>query len=371
MKIAMVFPSRESEKAISGYSINLVKAFQKNKINVDAITYRAGSPTSFFKILSKLKKYNVIHIQHEYNLLGYYGLPSFFFYLYLGFLNRSKIITTMHTVLSQKEKFKDNFLKIFSRKVLYFFQNRLINLVSDCIVVHANFFKKILEKEYRVLPKKIKVFPQGIMEKIKTIPKSKAKKELNLSGMVYLIIGNFVPDHGADIILKQADKIKATILIVTNSKAVNDRKQKRLDDYINYCKNYVKKKNLSKYVRFDICSINDEKPKWWNYFSASDLVLQPYRGGIGSGIFAHAIAAKKPIIASNIKFFKEISKNFGCLKIANKEEDYSKIIKEVIKPKNYKKMVKECERYLKENSWSAVSKKYKKLYESLYEIKSF
>jgi len=36
-----------------------------------------------------------------------------------------------------------------------------------------------------------------------------------------------------------------------------------------------------------------------------------------------------------------------------------------MKPKNYKKMVDECKRYLRENSWSVVAGKYKKLYFSL------
>jgi len=368
MRLALVFPSRESEKAISGYSVYLKEALKKNKINADAITYKAGSLLSLLRILSKLKKYDIVHLQHEYNLLGYYGLPFFFVFAFLGFKNK-KLITTMHTVLSQKEKFKGNFIKNFLRRSLYFFQNRLINMVSNYIIVHANFFKDILEKEYGVPENKIKVLPQGIIDNIKTIPKNKAKKELGISGNIYLIIGNFVPDHGADIILKQADKIRATILIVANPKAINDRKQKRLTGYINYCINYVKKNNLSRYVKFNIKPINDEGPKWWNYFSAADLVLQPYRGGIGSGIFTHAMAAKTPVVASNISFFREVSKKYKCVKIAEKEQDYSKVIKDAMKPKNYKKMIKECKRYLKENSWSEISKKYKKLYRSFYKIK--
>jgi glycosyltransferase involved in cell wall biosynthesis len=367
MKIAMIFPSRESEKAISGYSVNLVNGLKKNKVNVKAETYTAGSPSSFFKKISKLKNYDIIHIQHEYNMLGYYGLPFFLIFAFLWFKNK-RIITTMHTVLSQKQKFRGNFIKNFFRKLLYFFQNRLINLVSDYIIVHADFHQKILMEEYGVKKTKIKVFLAGVPEKVKITQKQKAKKELNLSGNVYLIIGNLVPDHGVDIILKQADKIGKTILVVVNPKAVNDRKQKRLTNYIDYCTNYVKEKNLSKYVRFDIKPLDDENPEWWLYFSAADLVLQAYKGEILSGIFMHAMAAKKPVIASNIKFFREILKNFGCMKIISREEDYAKIIREAMKPKNYNKMVKECARYLKENSWTAISGKYKDLYDKIIKL---
>ncbi|HJX49945.1 MAG TPA: glycosyltransferase [Candidatus Nanoarchaeia archaeon] len=364
MKAAMVFPSRESEKAISGYSTTLTESMRKNEINIDNVTYIAGNPWSIFKKIGKLCKYDLIHIQHEYNLLGGYGIPFFFLYFIL-FLSRAKIITTMHTILSQKEKFKDGFLKIFLRKMLYRVQNRVINYASDKIIVHANFFKAILVKEYGVNPRKIEIFPQAIIEDVKTISKEKAKKKFKLTGNVYLFMGSIVPDHGHDIIIKQADKIGKTILVVANPAPINDRNKQRTTEYLTENQEYVKKNNLSKFVRFDIFDITDKNPLWWEYFSASDLVLLPYRGGIGSGIFAHAMAVKKPVIASNIKFFNEISNNFGCIKIAKNDKEYPKIIKEAIKPKNYKKMVKECERYLKEYGLTPLSKKYKKIYESL------
>jgi len=364
MRVAMVFPTRESEKAISGYSIYLVKALNKNKVDSDSITYTAGSPMTLFKNFKYFKKYDIIHIQHEYNLLGWYSLPFFILYPLLS-LSGCKVITTMHTTLSQKEKLKGNVIKTFLRRLLYFIQNRVINWFSDIVIVHAYFFKDILSKEYGFSKGKIKVLPQGIIEDTKVIPQKEAKKKIRISGNAYLIIGNFVPDHGADIILKQAGKIGKTILIVANPKAINDRNQKRLTNYLDSCIKYVRDKGFSKYVRFDTKPINDEKPLWWNYFAAADLVLQPYRGGIGSGIFTHAMSTKTPVVASNIKFFEEISERYGCIKVADKEEDYPKIIKEVMKPKNYAKMKKECVRYAKENSWNEVAKKYKKIYSTL------
>ncbi len=365
MKVAMLSPSRESEKAISGYSSYLVNSLNNNNANVKYIPYDAGSLKSFFKVLNKIEKCDAVHIQHEYNLFGYYGLPFFFIHPFLKLIKKKKIVTTMHTVLSQKEKFKDNPLKTVLRKILYFTQNRVINWTSDKIIVHADFFRDILEKEYNIKKEKIVVLPQGVIDNIKITPKSKAKKELNLSGKVYLIIGNLVPDHGADIILKEANKIGKTILVVANPNAVNDRKQKRLADYINYCMRHVKEKGFSKYVRFDIKPISDVRPRWWLYFSAADLVLQPYKGGVGSGIFTHAMATRTPVIASNISFFREISKKYGCIKISKTEEDYPKVIKEAMKKENYQKMVSECGKYSKENSWSNVSKKYIKIYSTL------
>ena len=142
----MIFPSRESEKAIASYSIYLTKALKKNQIDIDTLIYKAGSPKSFFRIIPKLKKYDIIHIQHEYNLLGYYGLPFFFIYVFLGLIKRKRIITTMHTVLSQKEKFRENPLKTFFRKLLYLSQNELINLISAYIIIYLILLKIIINR---------------------------------------------------------------------------------------------------------------------------------------------------------------------------------------------------------------------------------
>jgi len=362
MKVVMISPDKESEKAISKISSYLVKKTREKGTKIDLITYTAGSSRSFLKILPKLKKYDVIHLQHEYGLLGFYGLP-FFFVLPLLWLLNKKLIISMHIVLSQKEKINETFLKSFLRKILYIFQNKLIKSVSDLIIVNEQFFKNILIKEYNFPQNKIKIVPQGVIDNLSLTNKNKAKKELNISGNVYLIIGNLISDSGADLILRHADKIGRTIIFATNPKGANTRNRKKTEEYINLNKEIVKKNNFEKFVRFDLREIPDDL--WWKYFSAADLILQAYRGGIRSGVFSEAMASKTPVIASNIPFFREMAKRYGSLKIAENERDYSGIIKEAMKPKNYQEMVKECGRYLRENSWSIVAEKYKKLYSSL------
>jgi len=362
MKVVMVSPSKESEKALSTISNSLVKNLKKKNIRIDLVTYTAGSPISFFKILSKLKKYDIIHIQHEYNLLGFYGSP-FFFILPLIWLLNKKFIISMHTVLSPKEKFSENFLKIFLRKILYIFQNKLINFVSDIVIVNERFFKSILIKQYNFSENKIKIIPQGMREDINLINKDKAKKELNVSGNVYLIIGNLTSDSGADLILRQADKIGKTIIFVTNPKGVNTRNRKKIEEYINFNKKIIKRNKFEKFVRFDLKEIPNRL--WWKYFSAADLILQAYRGGVRSGVFSEAMVSKTPVISSNIPFFREMAERYGSLKIAKNERDYPNKIKEAMEPKNYQKMLNECQRYLKENDWSIIVKKYKDIYLSL------
>ena len=254
MKSVMIYPDLKSEKAISMYSIKLIESIREYDTHIESILYHTGKPLSLFKSFYKLKKYDVIHIQHEYNLLGFYGIPFFLLLCFLLVLNK-KVVITMHTVLSKKERLKGGRIKVFLRKMLYITQNFFIKMVSNSIVVHANFFKDILVDDYKFLPEKINVIPQGIIENVPETEIDEAKKELNLSGPVYLIIGSFVPDHGADKIISQANRIGGTILVATNSKSVNDRNNKRVRDYLELNKNIVRQKHLYRFVRFDIRDI--------------------------------------------------------------------------------------------------------------------
>jgi hypothetical protein len=264
----------------------------------------------------------------------------------------------MHTIISKDEKLNGSKLKVFLRRLLYTIQNKLIGIASDTIIVHAQFFKDILIKDYKVKGSRIKVIPQGIMEDIPKYDKEGLKKLLRLEGPIYLIIGSFVPDHGADVIIKQADKIGKTILIVANSKAVNDRNLERITNWVNYNNEIIENNNFKEYIKFHTGDINYEW--WWKYFTIADLILLPYKGGIGSGIFSDAIATKTPMVCSNIKFFREHSNN-KFLRIAEKDEDFPNEIKEAIKNKDL--MLKSFDNYISKYGLSRVAKKYIKLYE--------
>ena len=76
--IAMVIPSQKSEKAISSYAMEITKNI-KQKVDIENVFYEAGSVKSFFKIIPRLN-HDVIHLFHEYNLLGNFGLPFFLIY---------------------------------------------------------------------------------------------------------------------------------------------------------------------------------------------------------------------------------------------------------------------------------------------------
>lgn len=349
MKTVMIYPDPKSEKGIANYSINLLKKLP----DVESITYEVGNPWTLFKQLPKILKYEKIHIQHEYNGLKMFGIPWYFLLTILGTIFDKQIFLTMHTVQSQTEKYSESKIRTYLRKALYRSLNRHINGTTKKIIAHAEFFKNILIKEYNIPKEKIKVISHGIMEDIKLKDKEQAKKELGLSGPIYLLIGTMVPDHGISTILEQAGKIGATILVVSNPEYGRE-------NYIDLCKRIVEKNRFENYVRFDFKEIPDKL--WWDYFSAADLILLPYVGGIGSGIFADGIAARKPMVTSNIKYFREIAEKYNCVELSRTDEDFPRVINEMMKPENYERVVRGCQKYFDENNLTVVAEKHKEVY---------
>jgi len=362
MKIAMVYPSVESENAMSNYSLDLIEALKKTGIAIVKGEYVFHKPFSLFKILPKLRRCEIIHIQHEYNILGWKGLPFFPLLLFLKFFYKGKAILTMHNVPSKKLKIEETKFKRFLRRTFYLTQNKWIKYFSDHTITHCHYFKKILINEYGFNEKKVSVVPQAVKEGIKTADRKSARRDLNLSGKIYLIIGTFVPDHGAADVVKQADKIDGKVLIVTNASSAYQRNDRRVLNYLEYVKSLAKNPKIGKKVRFDLKEVPFDL--WWKYFSASDLVLLPYKEGLASGIFSDAIAMKIPMIGSDIAYFREFAEKYGIIELA-KNGDFALAINKAMKKINYSKMKSKIKDYVKEFGVNSIGKKYKPVYENL------
>lgn len=351
----MVYPSASSEKGISKYSIDLINSLRSRNIDVEDITYNQGKPKKIFFKLINLK--GIVHIQHEYNLLGYFGIPFLIIYL---LLQNKKLITTMHTVISQKEDFIGESLKTFFRRIFYKVQNYLIRKSCKKIIVHSDYFKKILVEEYKFGIKQVSVLPHAIKEGIITSNKKESRKELGLYGNIFLMIGTMNPYHDYEAVVNVAEKIGKKVLIVTSASSVNYRDTHKLNSSLDSLKKSIKGKEefvelREGYIEYD---------KWWKYFSACDLVLLPYRGGVGCGVFSDCMAMRKPVVSSKVPYFQCIEKKYKCIKTT---DNFPQEIEECMKPENYNKMVKECERYIKDNGLTPISKKYKNIYGGLNE----
>lgn len=364
MKACMIYPHISSEKGISKYSTDIIENVGKNGLNMDHITYMQGKPWTLIKQIFKIRKYDVIHLQHEYNLLGYFGLPYYFLFGFLGLFKRNSFITTMHTVLDPNENLEKNKLKGVLRKWFYYSKNWLIGKSSDIVVAHSYHFTDILEKNYNLEKRKIVMLPHAILENIKIYDKKKARRDLKIRGeKVFLMIGTMNPYHDYEAVVKVANEVDGKLLIVTSTSAVNYRDTDKLKEALVSLKKEINKNKVKGKVELRVGFVDYKD--WWKYYSSADLVLLPYVGGVGSGIFSDAMAVEKPVIASNVPYFTSIAQRSDAVKIAEKNEDFAKVINESMKSKNYNKLLKGCLKYKRENGLTPVSKKYIEMYKAL------
>ena len=130
--------------------------------------------------------------------------------------------------------------------------------------------------------------------------KEKAKERFELSGAVLLFFG-FIRDYkGLDVLLEAMSFIiqctRVTLLIV--GEFWKD-KQKYF--------NLIERFGLSAYVKVVDEYVPNESIGF--YFSASDLVVQPYRSASGSGVAQLAYGFDRPVIATNVGSLSEVVKD--------------------------------------------------------------
>ena len=327
MKTVMVYPN-EKEKAIYNYSEDLIK-----ETETEGLTFTGGKPFSFpfYKSLSNKQ----IHIQHEYNLLGWYGLPFQFILLFYK-LCFKKLILTMHTVISKESK------RIgFMRYMFYNISNFIIRICANKIIVHSQVFKNLLIKDYRFEEERISVIRHGVKE-VPKFDKEKIKKELGLKGKVSLIIGTFHPDHQPHLIINQTNKIGKEVVVVFNSGRLNNK-----------CLEYFGNINKKSCRMIDIAK--EHKDKWWEFFYAADLVILPYIDGIGSGIFQDAMATRTPVVCSDTEYFREMLEDYNCGAIAFNDNDYPRAIEFTME--NLSRLKVGCNMYADKYSVKNMAKK--------------
>lgn len=186
-KIVMI----TSLQPYSNYSRYLCQAFDNNE--VELIVYAEDDERNkevtgcgrvesfwtkdisvFFSILKRLQKDkpDVVHVQYEMNMYGGMLVNAFFpgFLLMLK-LFKFKVVFTMHAVV-EKKLINHDFVRLFKGDnsnippillIIYFsFFNLVSSMFCDKIIVHTQYLKDALVKDYFVPVGNIEVVPHGV-----------------------------------------------------------------------------------------------------------------------------------------------------------------------------------------------------------------
>ena len=332
MKIAHVtlYPPRGgkhvSTSGVASYSKNLVTGLAEDgdqqvvicEKTIDDENYREDGievhrvfkkdPTFIVKIHTALKQASpdVVHIQQELALFG--GIATAYLLQWLVFLWRDRTVITLHGVVDPNKIdaafVKENNSKLPVWLVRLAFKIIYLPLVRwpAKIIVHEEYFKKILIKSYGVRPEKIVVVPHGV-EPLQTTDQDDARQELGVPAKanVALFMGYATGYKGLDLLIegfaRYAEQNKNAYLLIGAGK------HPKLHDDPTYLKEYARLQQkaalLLPKTQYDWRGFIDEKDIT-AYYSASDVSLYPYTTAMSSsGPMSLAIGYEKPFLVSS------------------------------------------------------------------------
>jgi glycosyltransferase involved in cell wall biosynthesis len=264
-----------------------------------------------FAIIKKLwvARPDIIHVQQELNIFG--GTLAVVLSPTLFIIARIlgvEVVTTMHGGFGLQNVdavfVKENgyTLPPFVIKIAMFLIFGLIAHASNKIIVHEEWQKDELHKDYFVNKKKIFVIPHGVPDSVEIVPRAKEKLGIDNDKKVFLYMGFAARYKGLPELLDcyknfiSSDENKNSLLIVGAGPAPRLEEDKAYMDWYNNLKTEYEK--LGDFVRWVGFIPSDQIA---TYYSGADSVLFPYsRRLAASGPMAIAIGYEKDIVLSSI-----------------------------------------------------------------------
>lgn len=401
LKVMMVcteFPPMHG--GVGRYTYNLVKSLRLYNIKVVVVSdahglgdYKGISPYSKKNsevLLSLVKKINpdIIHVQHEHGLYGFYlhslnpsktstGLDRFYnecnipivttFHTSMNFIQWMKLVNTKEKNHRKGISLHVHTLHKYWRQLVNYSSlhriNKQIMSKSAYGIVFSNYLKKLIpgtnviyhgsEPYFEAVDKLAKA--DEIKNEQITQAKARKKLFLPLQGKLALANGFLTATKGWDIIKKM--KMPAGWRIVVNHSRNFYNKEKGHSELGIHESNddnsqiiYLNKNYLS-------------EPELSLLFIACDAVFLPYKVSSGSGVMFDGLGHGKPFVASDLDFFREFSSmNLGITSKRNPkafEEAF------VTLDKNYGKLETSIKDFRKVIKWDNVALQHIMIYNTI------
>jgi len=352
--------SWDKQCGIATYSAFLAEELKKH-VHLYITTLPKKNAFSFYYFIKGYevaRSQDMVHVQFEYGIfpslrvgrrnLTAFAALLFFFGLALG--NRC-IITTIHE--PRKKVTAGGKSGLYYTKLL----DKLIFTVSDLIIVHTHESKEIMETIYGVSESKLRVIPHGSFEKPNFLNKEECKRKLGLQNKTVITILGFVtPKKGHDLVIPLLPQLDPNVQLVIagGPQTTNDA------TYLEGLKKIAIQCHCSDKVTFTgflqdlTCVLN-----------ATDIAILPYRTVTDSGVLHLLIAYRVPTIASNLKAFREVYDEFGCLELFNSEDprDLFEKIQVLLSNQQLRDLLKaKCEDMWNATKWSNIAQRHVKVY---------
>jgi glycosyltransferase involved in cell wall biosynthesis len=262
----------------------------------------------YFAYLVKEKR-NIIHIQW----LRFNFFDGIFFSLIARLLGH-KVVYTAHDVIPHDN---DTPLNRLLFRFIYHSQN--------FIIVHTNYIKTRIQKEFGIKPGKISVIHHGVYRlnyELKIDPES-YKKDLGIQKDEYVVLffGIITKYKGLDLLAEALATVRKKSDIAVRL-IIAGRIQNGFEPEMNYIKNNSFKEGVDYFLRF----IEEEEIR--KFFGSADLTELPYREASQSGVMFMSYAHGVLVVAPDLGGFPDdvVPGNTGLLFEAGNTESLSESI---------------------------------------------
>lgn len=271
-------------------------------------------------------------------------------------LSGVKLVYTAHNVLPHENNYSDRVL------------NALVLRIMDSIIVHSEYIKNKVLNVFSISSEKVHVVPHGnfdIYLSGSPISKHEARTQLGINDHdnVVLFFGYIREYKGLDLALEAFDKAcieRQDLKLVIAGAPHNDEIRKKYLDLI-------EKMNFKERVVYEFDFIAFENVA--KYFTASDLVLLPYRKIDHSGIIHLAYSFGRPVIATQVGDFAEVIADGKSGYLVNRDDpdDMARAIVAAFSTKNWLAESGAHAKWMSENqfSWESIGAETRKVYEEL------
>jgi glycosyltransferase involved in cell wall biosynthesis len=360
--------SWDKQCGIATYSAFLAEELKKNVHLYITVLPKKNALSLYFFIqgYEVARSQDLVHVQFEYGIfprlrVGRRNLTAFaalLFYFGLTFGNRH-IITTIHE--PRKKVTSGGKSGLYYTKLL----DKLIFTVSDLMIVHTQESKEIMKTIYGVSESKLRVIPHGSFEKPNFLNKEECKRKLGLQNKTVITILGFVtPKKGHDLVIPLLPQLipNVQLVIAGGSQTTNDAA------YLEELKKIVLQCHCSDKVTFtgflqDLTCV----------LSATDIAILPYRTVTDSGVLHLLIAYRVPTIASNLRAFREVYDEFGCLELFNSEDprDLFEKIQVLLSNQQLRDLLKaKCDDMWNATKWSNIAQRHVEVYREVLSFPS-
>ena len=315
-KVAIIDPLGSHGSSHHFYLFGQLRSLKNNEVNIRLYTNsKTENPqingVKFYQTFGNLFSSKFIIISGVKYILGsirsvfharFCGVEVFHFHifytnilvlinLFLVKLLFGKIVLTIHDVSS------------FSSKSRHSITSSLIYKLTDLILTHNEFSKSEITKISPSSKDSISIIPHGNYSPFINIQKDKNKSreylDLPAEKTILLFFGMIKKEKGLDILLKSFSKIidsNPDILLLVAGKPWGN-------DFSVY-QHIIDKNNLAENIILHTKYIPNKDVEY--YYSASDLVVLPYKKIYQSGVLMMTLSYNRPALLSDLLPLKEV-----------------------------------------------------------------